>query len=264
MNAFEQRESVVFENEGQKIYGSLHLPLSQKKSPAVLICHGLAGNRIGKYRLYVKIAERLTQLGVAALRIDFRGSGESEGDFSQITVESEVSDALKAFEFLRHHASIDPIRMGILGNSFGGAVAVLAAAEDRKVKGIALLASLFDSKRWKEQFELLATSSNEELQKEKERLLEGLKPGASFYGSFFRLNIEKALLKLNNVPLLHIHSEHDERVGMDQTEHFKRCRQHANSETCWISLKKCDHDFCNFDERAMIIEDAAQWFAKTL
>lgn len=260
----EKRECVVLTVQEQRLYGTLHLPLSSQRAPAVLICHGLAGNRIGKYRLYVQIAQRLSQLGIACLRIDFRGCGESDGDFSQITVESEVTDTLEALSYLRKQSQIDSERIGLLGNSFGGAIAVLAAAQDKHVKSLVLLASLFESKRWKEQWDMLTASSNEELLKVRERILEGLKPDAEFFDSFFRLNIEEALLSLSHIPLLHVHSIYDERVGKDQTDQFKRCRQNAEGDTCWITLKKCDHDFCNFDERNMIIEESAQWFVKTL
>jgi len=265
MNRFEERQQVIIENEGQKIFGVLHLPLTGSQVPAVAMCHGFAGNKVGKYRLYVQIAERLSQLGIASLRFDFRGSGDSEGQFSEMTIDSEVSDALASFHFLRSHPKINKDQIGLLGNSFGGAIAVLAAARDKQIRSLVLLAALFNSHQWRKQWEsLMSNSSDESSQKALSRILEGHLPGSNFYHSFFLLDLEKALASLQKVPLLHIHSEIDERVGIDQAVHYERCRKDATADTQWIRLKKCDHDFAIAEERNMIIEKAAEWFARTL
>jgi uncharacterized protein len=267
MQKFEERIPVIFENEGQKIFGVFHQPLNQQKPvPAVLMCHGFAGNKIGKYRIYISIAQKLAQMGIATLRFDFRGSGESEGEFSDLTIEGEVSDALKGLEFLQNNSQVDPKRIGILGNSFGGAIAVKAAKKSGQAKSLVLLAPLFNSLIWRQKWEALmgSTSSDEVSRKELSRLLDGNVPGPGFYGSFFKLNLEPDLQSLNEIPLLHIQSEKDDRVGTDQFDHYQRCRENSKGETRWIRLQKCDHDFSNAEERAMLVEETAQWFAKTL
>lgn len=264
MQQFETRELVCLENEGQKIYGMLHLPLKPKLVPAVVMCHGLAGNKIGKYRIYVLLAQQLAKEGIATLRFDFRGSGESEGDFSDMTVESEVSDALKALEFLKTNSRIDPYRIGMLGNSFGGPIAVLAAQEYKHIKSMVLLAALFHSKPWLELWKSLSTSNVEERNKEISRIMDGNILGSKFYQSFFQLNIEQSLASLNDVPMLHIYSEKDERIQKEQSDHYKRCRQNATAKTNWISLTKCDHDFSNTEERTLLIDETVKWFKSTL
>lgn len=265
MKKIEERECVVIENEGQKIFGMLHRPLGEQKFPAVLMCHGFAGQKMGKYRIYVLIAQRLAALGIASLRIDFRGSGESEGDFADMTIESEVSDALKSLEFLRRNPHIDSNRLGLLGNSFGGAIAVLAASRDQHVKSIALLAALFSSHQWRKHWESL-THNNHDIaaQKEAARMLDGHVPGKAFYREFFALDLEPSLCSLHNIPLLHIHSEKDERVGIEQAEEYKRCRQRASAQTHYVRLQNSDHDFSLADERSLLIDEVSNWFAKTL
>lgn len=265
MHKFEERDCVVVENEGQKIFGMLHRPIGQQKSPAVLMCHGFAGQKMGKYRIYVLIAERLSKLGIASLRIDFRGSGESEGSFSDMTIDSEVSDVIKSLEFLRNHPYIDSSRIGLLGNSFGGAVAVLAASKDNNIQTLALLAALFSSQQWQKQWESLRTFNNDLVaQKEVARMLDGNIPGQAFYKGFFSLNLEPALAKLQEVPMLHIHSEKDERISIEQAEQYKRCRQNASANTHYVRLQNSDHDFSLADERNIIVDEVAKWFSKTL
>ena len=261
----EERELVIYNNEGQQIYGVLHKPIGVEKAPAVLMCHGFAGNKIGRYRIYVMLAQKLAEAGIASLRIDFRGCGESEGDFSDVTVETEVSDARKGLEFLRKHSAIDSSKIGILGNSFGGAIAVHAAFQDQHIKSIALLAPLFNCAQWRKKWEaVMSNSADESAYKEMTRLLDGNAPGPAFYPSFFKLNLDKEMEGLNNVPFLHIHSDKDERVGQDQAEHYRRCRQEAKADSKWIRLQKCDHDFSSAEERKLLVDETVQWFSKTL
>lgn len=266
MHKFEKRECVILENEGQQIFGVLHRPLHVKaKAPAILICHGFAGNKIGKYRLYVSLGQRLAKEGIATLRIDFRGSGESEGDFTDMTINGEVSDTLKGLEFLRNDSQIDSQRIGLLGNSFGGAIAVLAAHKDGHIRSLALLAALFHSLPWQQQWEkMLAGAIDDSVRKEMGRLLDGNAPGPDFYRGFFGLNLEKEVKALHATPMLHVHSEKDDRVGIDQAQHYQHCRKGASGETHWIRLQKCDHDFSSVEERNQIIEETAKWFARTL
>ncbi|WP_425148056.1 alpha/beta hydrolase [Deinococcus sp.] len=116
--------------DGQSVYGMLHLPNTPappQGHPSVLILHGFTGNRAGDHRLLPLLSRYLERLGLASLRIDFRGSGDSEGDFSEMTVSREVQDAEAAFEYLRQYPGIDPVRAMLLGFSMGGLVAALSA-----------------------------------------------------------------------------------------------------------------------------------------
>lgn len=265
MKRWEEREAVVFENEGQKIFGMLHRPLPLRKTPAVLMCHGFGGNKVGRYRLYVSIAQYLAQRGIASLRIDFRGSGDSEGDFFTMTLDSEVSDALKGLQFLRQHPSIDPQRLGILGNSFGGPVAVLAAQQDGQIRSLALLAALFNGRPWKERWDqLMANGPTEEAYNELMQMLDGHAPGPEFYRGFFDLNLIPALKALSPVPLLHIHSDRDEKLGQDQIEGYQEARKGAQAETRWVRLHLSNHSFSESAERNMVVEEVGEWFATTL
>lgn len=255
---------VTFENDGQKICGMLHLPKeNSKKCPAVLMCHGFAGNRIGRFRIYVLIARRLAEMGIASLRFDFRGSGESDGTFADMTVSSEVSDAISALQFLRKNSQIDPNRIGILGNSFGAAVAVLTAEKDANIKSLALLAALFNADLWKPLWEKRKSNDETALQ-QLSKILDEFSLSQNFLQEFFNLHLDQALAKLQKIPLLHIHSEQDDRVSISQAGHYERCRLAAVGETRWIRLQKCKHDFSNTQERDKVIEEVSQWFVKTL
>ena len=141
-------EFVCFTNEGLKLYGMLHRPLAAEPYPAVMLLHGFTGQRVEPHRIFVKLARRLTEVGIAALRFDFRGSGESEGEFADMTILGEVSDAIAGFNWLAAQPGIDADRLGVLGLSLGGCVAAITAGRlaDR-VKALTLWAAVANPMR---------------------------------------------------------------------------------------------------------------------
>ncbi len=120
----------TFEVDGQNLHGMLHLPdepAPEGGFPSVVILHGYTGNRGGDHRLLPLLSRHLAARGLASLRFDFRGSGESEGDFSEMTASREVRDVEAAFAFARAQPELDPAHVALLGFSMGGMVAALAA-----------------------------------------------------------------------------------------------------------------------------------------
>lgn len=118
-----------FTVDQQRIYGMLHIPNGPAPGtgwPSVVVLHGFTGNRVEGHRNFVLLARKLAERGVACLRFDFRGSGESQGDFSEMTVTREVQDVQAAFQYLRNQPLLDPERVMLLGFSMGAIVACLS------------------------------------------------------------------------------------------------------------------------------------------
>src|SRR5439155_2292247 len=69
----------------------------------------------------------------AALGFDVRGCRESEGARGRVICKEQVKDTRNALSFLAARSAIDPKRVGVVGQSFGAAVAVYAAGVDRRV-----------------------------------------------------------------------------------------------------------------------------------
>lgn len=117
--------------DGAAVRGMLHLPDGAGPFPAVLWLHGFGGSRVEARRLFVDGARRLAARGIASLRVDFRGCGESDGDFADTTIASMVADARAALDELARHPAIDADRLAVLGFSLGATIASrLAAAPD--------------------------------------------------------------------------------------------------------------------------------------
>ncbi len=139
-------ESVVnFSNQGQKIVGTWTIPTGATAPyKTVLMLHGFLSTRQElpinntKETMFSRTARVLAEQGYATLRIDFRGSGESEGAWADTTFSSQMSDARAALAFLNKQASVDTKKIAVLGMSQGGLVAASIAATERSVRSLVL------------------------------------------------------------------------------------------------------------------------------
>lgn len=143
--SFEYAETIVnFENQGLNIIGTLAMPKSDAAVPLVLLFHGFKGERDElpivntEEGMYSRTARLFAERGVATLRIEFRGSGESEGLWEDTTFTGQISDAIAALDFVQTLEGVDPERIGIIGLSQGGLVAASAAGQDARVKSLVL------------------------------------------------------------------------------------------------------------------------------
>lgn len=128
------QEKVTFMSDGLKISGNLCIPDDApkgKKLPCIMVLHGFGSNKTSDN---VKIpCQMLNEWGYAALGFDMRGCGESEGTRANLICMEQVADTRSAVTFLQSRPEIDPSKIGVLGSSFGGAVAVYAAGVDERI-----------------------------------------------------------------------------------------------------------------------------------
>jgi pimeloyl-ACP methyl ester carboxylesterase len=94
----------------------------------LVFCHGFLSDKSGSY---AERCERAVDAGYDAVRFDFRGCGESDGRFRDQTLSDKLAD-LRAVV-----AAVDPDSYALFGSSFGGKVAVHAAAGDGRVSAVA-------------------------------------------------------------------------------------------------------------------------------
>ncbi len=125
---------VTFKSDGIDIAGVLHIPDSHKpgeRLPAFIVLHGFMGS---KDESHAEIqAKMLESWGYAALRIDFRGLGESGGPPGYVLCMDQVADTRNALSWLAEQPEIDPARIGVTGHSFGAAVSVYTGGVDPRV-----------------------------------------------------------------------------------------------------------------------------------
>jgi len=263
MKPVEEREVITLTHEGKKIFGVLHTPTGKNRAPAVLFCSGFGGNKSGKFRVFVRLSEELAKIGIASFRFDYRGAGDSEGTTEEMTVESQVNDALVCLKFLTEDSRIDPVRIGLLGRSFGGLVSLLAARRLGGVKGLALWAPVFDSTPWKPLWESFRLNQLNASQKQEVLNLPGGIPNVAFLMQFFKLDMKDAIANLKHVPILHIQADRDQIVKDEHAEAYKQARL-GPMETRFVRLPNSDHDFSDFTDQQTAIQETCQWFKDKL
>jgi uncharacterized protein len=140
------REDVTFKNTQANITlsGTLTLPSEEGNYPAVILITGSGPqNRDGEvvgHKPFLVIADHLTKKGIAVLRYDDRGFGQSTGDFKSGTSLDFATDVESAVTYLKTRKEINPKKIGLVGHSDGGMIAPIVAAKSHDVAFIVLLA----------------------------------------------------------------------------------------------------------------------------
>ncbi len=123
-------EPFFFELGNDRLFAVLHLPATETARHGLVLCHALAEEKLWSHRVLVSLARELARRGMAVLRFDFRGEGDSDLDFEQTGIDSRIDDAVRAAEVLLER---QPALAGVsfLGHRLGGAIAAAAAARLR-------------------------------------------------------------------------------------------------------------------------------------
>ena len=124
------QEEVTFSNGDATLAGTLVLPEGYSRKTPVLIMVTGSGqeNRdeeIFEHKPFAVIADAFARAGIATLRYDDRGVGGSTGDVANATTEDFKNDALAGIKLLRERFD----RVGVIGHSEGGLIALMLAAE---------------------------------------------------------------------------------------------------------------------------------------
>jgi pimeloyl-ACP methyl ester carboxylesterase len=132
-----KEEVVSFQSAGLRLHGMLGVPdglAGAERRAAVLVLHGFGSN--SESPTVLQPTRVLNEFGYVTLRFDMRGCGKSEGEFGRVICLEQVEDLGNALDFLSHHAAVDPGRIGAIGSSFGGAVAVYAGGTNPRLAAV--------------------------------------------------------------------------------------------------------------------------------
>ena len=139
----QMEKQLTIKHENLSLTATLHYPkhneqFSDQKRPAIIICHGFIGSRIGVDRLFVKTARALAEDGSFVLRFDYAGCGESDGDYGKLGFDSMIDQTRTMIDYISSLDCIDLSQITLLGHSLGGAVSIMTAVKDRRVKKLVL------------------------------------------------------------------------------------------------------------------------------
>ncbi len=139
-------EEVSYENTkgGVRLAGTLTLPRAKGPFAAVLLITGSGpqdrNESLLGHKPFLVLADHLTRLGVAVLRVDDRGVGGSTGNITAATTDDFAGDALAGVEYLKSRKEINPKKIGLIGHSEGGLIAPIAAIRSKDIAFIVLMA----------------------------------------------------------------------------------------------------------------------------
>ena len=133
-----ETRTVEFEAaDASRLAGTLTLPAGQPPHACVVLSSWFGqcdrDQTTAGHRPFAIWADALTRRGLATLRYDKRGVGESSGAFDQTTTADSAADLARAVAFLRNLPEIDPARIGLMGHSEGGHISADVAANDHAV-----------------------------------------------------------------------------------------------------------------------------------
>ena len=130
---FSDHETMVWIPAGDhRVPGTLALPAVTpgEKVPAVLLLHGDLSSRDENGEMFARLASALEARGIASLRIDFAGSGDSEEPDLALDYPGMVLDATASLDYLRQDADVDPDQVAILGLSRGAGIGATVTGTD--------------------------------------------------------------------------------------------------------------------------------------
>ena len=139
---------VKFHSDGIQIAGVLFEPVQaeDRSCPGVVLCQGMVG--IKEYFWFPNIARTLADMGYVALIWDYRGVGESEGEYGRLYPLEQAEDISNGLTYLETNPKVDPERLALLGFSFGAGMVPYVAGVDERVKCAVSVAGWGDGEQW--------------------------------------------------------------------------------------------------------------------
>jgi len=279
-------QAVSFESAGIVLKGTLHRPEGGRPRAGVILCHGFGGSSSGAG--HPEYARALERAGYVALRFDFRGCGASGGERGRVICAEEVEDLRSAITFLQAQDGIDAARIGVIGASLGGSVAILAAALDQRIRVCAANGAIGNGERrfrfqypddaeWKKFLARLESAKRERTDTRKPVMIErfaivmipekrraGLPQGATMAFpvetavSMLELDPESVVGRIAPRPLLLIHPRGDDVVPVTESQHLAA----AAGQPCELHVIDVDDHFSSGDPRLQKI--TLEWLARHL
>lgn len=275
-----RRRPVRFFSEQLMLDGDLYLPddaSSARRCPAVITTSGYQGL---KDIHPARFARYLVDAGYVCLAFDYRGFGASEGHRGRLVPQEQVEDVQAAISLLETLPEVDPSAIALVGWALGGGVAIAAAADDARVKGVATVnavahggrstRALHDDESWAELIRRIADDRHRRVCGSRSELVDPfvvlpldevteryvnheLRKAAGFgidvtvqsAESLMRFAPELVVDRIGPRPLLLIHARDN---GLYAAEESERLFARAHDPKSLVLLDNCGHTEWMFDE----------------
>lgn len=246
---------VSFENlQGETLAGVLEIPAGVVRGYALFAhCFTCSKNTLAA----TWISRALADQGIAVLRFDFTGLGESQGDFSSTNFSSNLQDILVAAHYLQQYYAAPTL---LIGHSLGGAAVLAVAHQLPDVKAIVTIAAPATAAHIRHLF----SDSYRELQQQPTVLVNlggrNFTIRRQFIDDLEQYNTVEHIQALNKA-LLVFHSPVDDTVSIDEAGRIYSAARHPKS---FVSLDHADHLLTNPDDSHYVAQVLSAWVSRYL
>jgi putative redox protein len=241
-------------NRGETLAGILNLPASQPRAYA-LFAHCFTCSK--DIKAAGNIARALNDEGIAVLRFDFTGLGQSEGEFADTNFSSNVVDLLAAVDYLESTHEAPTI---LIGHSLGGTAVLQAAPQVPSAVAVATIGSPFDPAHV---LHLFAGSEDTLRDRGEAEVNLGGRPflmKRQFVEDLGKQNLEETVGSLRKA-LLVMHAPLDNIVEIENASALFRAAKHPKS---FISLDNADHLLSRAVDSRYVGHVLAAWASRYL
>ncbi len=240
--------------------GMVHRPAgfsAARRYPTIMMWHGFTGSRVEPHRLFVKTARRLAEEGFIVARFDFVGSGESDGEFADVTPQTEIQDALQVMHWMGAQAGVDRTKMGLIGLSLGGFVSACAASRSEQIKALVLWAATASISRSL----ALRVTPEAEAFLAKNGFVDwyGNIVSQAFFDDARKIDPLKELENYNGAALV-LHGDDDTTVTLDHAQDYHRAMPQSKLHI----IQNADHTFNRTDWEKELIKTTITWLKQNL
>lgn len=240
--------------------GTLHLPgnrTDEGKFPLVIICHGFIGNRIGVNRLFVKAAREFASQGFAVLRFDYEGCGESLGDYGSYGLDRFIQQTKDVIDFTATIPQVDQNQIFLLGHSLGGAIAVLTASMDQRIKKLMMWAAV--GHPFHDLVKIVGYENYQNLLSHPFIDYEGFALTKHFFESLAVYSPLEAARSFSGDVLI-LHGTDDQEIPVDYCTHYHHAFKRGSSKSCLKEIiLRADHTFSSLDGSNQLFRSTLQW-----
>lgn len=242
-------------NTSFELSARLELPIDQHPQAYAIFAHCFTCSK--NVRAARSISQCLTKRGIAVLRFDFAGLGDSEGDFSDTNFTSNVADLIAAADYLTANLEAPTI---LIGHSLGGAAVLAAAGDIPSIKAVVTIGAPAEPAH----VQHLIQSASHEIEANGQARVHIGQQSFNIKKQFLE-DIQQTTLKnkINNLgkALLVLHAPQDRIVAIENAEKIYVAARHPKS---FISLDGADHLLTKKEDGHYVGEVIASWVGRYL
>jgi len=231
---------------GEQLDYTLHKGEKGSKN-IVVLGHGVTGNKDRPF--VVALGEGLAAAGIPALRFSFSGNGESEGKFTDSTISKEVEDLGAVLDHLKEYT------VCYVGHSMGGAVGVLRASEDRRIRLLVSLAGMVHTKAFAQREFGDVTPDEGFMWEEPDCPL-----SQAYMDDLTQIDTVVDLSSQITVPWLLVHGDEDDVVPIEDSHDILA---KANSHVQLVTIEGANHVFSD-EYTSVMVEKVIAWIKAQL